>query len=102
MRVFNIFHKHRNKSVTRQTQSESEVTLHLAHKRWNFLVLSINIKTASILVLMGYVTSVTGGWGSNPTLFLYLSFINIFVLLYGNSEYTGSGKKPDDFQVKIK
>ena len=53
MRMFNIRHKRKNKNVTRQTQSEPEFTVHLGHKGWNLLDLSINIKTASILVLMG-------------------------------------------------
>lgn len=78
--MFNIGHKRRNKSVTRQTQSEPEVTVRLAHKRWNLLDLSTHIKTASILMLMGYVTYVTGG--SNPTLIFkrkYYKYICITV-----------------------
>jgi hypothetical protein len=47
-------------------------------------------------MLMGYVTYDIGG--SNPTLFLNLSIINIFVLLYGNSlNIHGPAEKPDDF-----
>ena len=87
IRMLNVRHKRRNKSVTRQTQSEPEVTVYLAHKRWNLLVLSINIKTASILLLMGSVTYSTGG--SNPTILFklkYYKYISLTVLEL--SEYT--------------
>jgi len=83
--MFNISHKRRNKSVTRHAQSEPKVTVHLAHKWWNLLFLSINIKTASILVLMGYVTCVAAQGRKVQHCFLNLSIMNIFLLLYRNS-----------------